>query len=114
MALQMARCLLHQALEASYRFSFNTPGVLADAENNELRRFDRGNADQRYHYARVDDIRGIGFFITLHEEGFLRCAAHQCAIAPETSQESSDIAPDRFPQCPVIGLEDDPASARGD
>src|SRR3954454_24199277 len=98
----------------SLRVDLHATGVLTDAEDDELGWLDRRNADDRHDHSRIDDVVGGGFLVALDEERFLGRAAHECAVAPPTRQEGADVAADRFPQCSIVGLEDDPARRLGD
>src|SRR4029079_5270758 len=59
--------------------------------------------------ARVDDLGRIRLLVALHEERLTCRPAHQGAVEPDAGQEGADIASDRLPELPVVGLEDDPS-----
>src|SRR5437868_13586802 len=46
--------------------------VLADLEDHELRRLDRGDAHHHPHLAGVDHLRRVGLVVALDEERLLR------------------------------------------
>src|SRR5882672_7695957 len=84
---------------------------LADAEDHELRRLHRSDADLADHLARVDHLRRVGLGVALHVERLLRSLAHQRARVVDAQQEGGDVPGDPLPERLVVGLEDHPLGA---
>src|SRR5262249_2257956 len=82
--------------------------MLADFEKDELSWLDRRHSNERHDAATVNYVWRISLRVALHEERLLRCPASKSSVPPQQSQESTYVAPDRFPQRLVVGLEYDP------
>src|SRR6267378_3110995 len=87
------------------------PGHLADAEDDELRRLHRSDADLADHLAGIDYFRRVGLGIALDVERLLRRLAHQRARVVDAQQEGRDVPGDPLPERLVVGLEDHPLRA---
>src|SRR5687767_2936870 len=64
--------------------------VLAEAEDHELRRLDRADADLADDLPGLDDLRRVGLGVALHEERLVRRGPEQHALAPHVRQEVRD------------------------
>src|SRR6267378_737818 len=84
------------------------PGHLADAEDDELRRLHRSDADLADHLAGIDHFRRVGLGVALDVERLLRSLAHQRARVVDAQQEGGDVPGDPLPERLVVGLEDHP------
>src|SRR5467141_1358151 len=87
------------------------PCHLADAEDDELRRLHRSDADLADHLAGVDHLRRVGLGVALDVERLLRSLAHQRARVVDAQQEGGDVPGDPLPERLVVGLEDHPLRA---
>src|SRR5205814_2757061 len=84
------------------------PRHLADAEDHELGRLHRGDADLANHLAGVDDFRRVGLGVALHVERLLRRLAHQRARVVDAQEERRDVAVHPLPEPFVVRLEHHP------
>src|SRR5467141_270369 len=87
------------------------PCHLADAEDDELGRLHRSDADLADHLAGIDYFRRVGLGIALDVERLLRRLAHQRARVVDAQQEGGDVPGDPLPERLVVGLEDHPLRA---
>src|SRR5262252_3360255 len=81
---------------------------LPDAEDHELGRLDRGDADQADQPAVVEIVLRHGAAVAQNEVGFIGGRAHERAVTPLHLEKVLDGAGDVAPQRLVVGLEDDP------
>src|SRR5262245_57278415 len=75
-----------------------TARVLADAEDDELRRLHRRDANDGNQLARVHDLGRVGLVVTLHEVRLLLRPAHQGAVPPQPLEEGAHVAHDVAPE----------------
>src|SRR5438067_13897258 len=87
---------------------FRTAVPLADAEDDELRRFDRGDADDANEFAVVNVGLGHRRSVALHEESFLFLQALQHPVAPQAREEVANAASYPRPRRFVIDFKDHP------
>src|ERR1700687_1193584 len=64
--------------------------VLAQAENNELSRLDRRQANVDEELAPIPNVRRIQLFVALDKEGLRRSGPEQHAFTPQPGQERAD------------------------
>src|SRR5512143_4086108 len=84
---------------------------LADAEDHELRRLNRGHADFDNQAPHIARRRRVELLIAFDVEGLVGRSPEERAIAPDRAQEGIDIAADAAPEQDVVGLEDGPLRA---
>src|SRR4051794_9059482 len=87
---------------------------LAQAEDHELGRLDRRDADPANALPRLDDLGRVGLRVALDEERLAGRAAEERAAAPHAREEVLRRDPQRHPQRGVVGLEDAPLRALHD
>src|SRR2546423_3019503 len=87
---------------------------LADSEDDELGRLDRGHADVHHELALVDRARWVVGLVAEDEERLVRRCPHERALHPQAAQERGDGTADARPQVGVVGLEDHPLGALPD
>src|SRR5213080_1442328 len=87
---------------------------LGDLEDDELRRFHRGDPDLDDELARVDRLRGVHLAVALDVERFAGGGPKERAVAPDANQEGADGALDPLPERHVVRLEDHPLGAQQD
>src|SRR5512143_742813 len=86
-------------------------GPLAEAEDDELGGLHWRQADLDNQLAAVPHVRRVELLVALDVVGFLRCPPEQSPVAPDASQERSDIASDPRPEVGIVRLEHDPLCA---
>src|SRR4051794_31599949 len=82
--------------------------VLRQAEDDELGRLHRGDADLADDLPEVDPLSGVRLVVALHEERLLGREPEERTLAPLHDQEGADGPADLGPQGLVVRLEDDP------
>src|SRR4051812_46505145 len=92
-------------------FETGAVGELGDAEDDELGRLDRGDADLDGQHAGVAVLGRVVLGVALDEERLRRRLPEQGAVAPHPAQEHGDGALHRVPQLRVVRLEDHPVGA---
>src|SRR5688500_12384439 len=61
---------------------------LADAEDHELRRLHRGDADLDHELALVDRVRRVRLGVALHEERLIGGGPEERAVTPQAAEEA--------------------------
>src|SRR5262245_45959037 len=86
-------------------------GLLADAEDHELRRLHWRDADQTNQPAVVDVVLAHGRAVALHEERLVRRRAEERTVAPHGREKSGQAPSHGRPGAFVVRLEHDPLRA---
>src|ERR1044072_8357953 len=104
----------HAALPISLKLGMGSrsggqaAGHLADADDDELRRLQRGEADVEVHDAAVDVVLRRGLAGALDEGRTARRGALEGALPEQARHERVDVQAELAPQRLVVALEDRP------
>src|SRR6185437_3918314 len=104
----------HSSLPSWLRDLRRAGGVLADAEDDELRGLDRRDADLDDHLAGVDHVGRVGLLVALDVEGLVGRRAEQRTLAPRPGEEARHGDAQADPEALVVGLEHGPLGALHD
>jgi hypothetical protein len=81
---------------------------LADAEDDEFSGFHGADTNFADELAGINNLRGIGLFVTFNIEGLFRGLTEEGACTPNAEEEGGNGTFNAFPEAIVVRFEDDP------